>query len=452
MQEDRGGFVLSIVQESRQLAVYIYSAGGALAASVSRVWEGPLSADELLSSAITLSDVAVRRAGVTPFELVGVSVAASPHAVVCWEAVSGRPLGLWQTPVDWTARGSASRTTFLRSLTPGLAVDSERGAHGLRVGGVESWLVWNLTQGEAFALDVSHDLADLAPRRPDAGLQDAGLPDTLWPSVARGPGVLGRVAAVYLGGARPPVTSVACAPAAALYATGVQDAGAVFIGYREDGYTVARLEQRHLSLLAPGVRATVKPLGLPHSGDPAYACFGRFFAPQLALLWLETMFAKPDQSELAESLFAGDAFVVHAPGDRADRVTLAGVDVNSGSVDLFAAALRSMALCVDSSLACVPSGSVLRLQLFADDFSFAEPSLFAFQASLEQCAVTVSAGDASGFGAGLLALVGADELSPVKARELAQFGVHRERYDPARAVPGLDRLRERWRKWENDLL
>ncbi len=447
MLEDREGYALSIVQDSRQLAVYIYRSDGSQAARALRVWDGPLSADELLSSTITLSDVAVRRAGITPFELAAVGIAASPHVLVCWELVSGRPVGLWTTPEDWPARNVGGRLSFLLTCVPQLANASERSASGLRVGGVESWLLWNLTQGQLCFLDISHDLADLVQTA-----QDVPLPGAVWPHLANHPGVLGRVAAVYLGGARAPVTSIACTPVAALYATGIDETGTGFIGYREEGYLIVRLDERRAQMLSSGATA-VRPIGLPRTGGFAYAFFARFSAPQQAWLWLEALFPGNGLRDgLDEALFLGDSLVFRALSGRSDRVAL--VDVGSGlrPVDLFAAALRSMVLSVDGALSDIANGASLAFHLFADDVVFDEPALFAFQAAVSRCAVTVGAGDASGLGAALLAFVGADVLSPVKAREIALFAVQRERYDSGPLPAQADEWKRRWRNQPRDLL
>lgn len=454
-------YVMTVEQQSRQLAVHIYRISDwRQIATAGRAWDADedgliseLTPDELLSGAITLMEAALRRASVHPGDLVGVGIAASPHAVVAWEAVSGRPYGLWFTPPRWDTLSDDDQAAFLLDGEPDLRARlSGRSADHLRVGGVDSWLLWNLTQGDAFAIDVSHDLAGLC-----ASSVRSLLPVSVWPQPLIGPGPAGRLAQVYLEGARPIVGSLASAPVSALFSTGDERAGTSFIGYRQEGYivvlgdlpSVSREDQdepRDRDFGQTSIR--MRPATFCARGRGV--AIGRFYVSQMVIDWVEHLFYQRDAlPDIMVALFGPGPVVTRVHGDHPDRAALIDIDRRTTPAQLYAAALRSLAFCAhEYVLEAESAGRVSESAcLYADDSGYGLAALFAYQTAVSRRPLYCDRRSASAFGSALLTAVGAGAISLQAAIDAARDSADRERYDVADPLDHVPSLYDRWRQW-----
>jgi sugar (pentulose or hexulose) kinase len=451
---------MTVEQQARQLTVHIHRISDwRRMAAAARLWEAgedgqapELSPDELLSGVITLMEAALRRAGVHPEELAGLGITASPHAVVAWEAVSGRPFGLWFTPPLWDTWSDEEKPAFLLDGEPGLRARVEgRGAEYLRIGGVDSWILWNLTQGETFAIDVSHDLSGLCRQE-----THGPLPASAWPDPVSKLGPAGRVAPIYLEGARPLVGSLAGVPASSLFSTGDERAGTAFIGYRQEGYA-AVLCDRSWSLGENREQACGEAFSCGSRARPAVFCghergvmIGRFYAPQTVIDWVERLFYQRDAlPEIAVALFRPGPFVARELPERPDRAALVGIARDTAPAELYASALRSLAFSaheyiLQTSCAGRVSESAC---LYTDDAGYGHAALFAYQTAISRRLLYCDKRSAAAFGSALLTAVGVNAISLQSAVDAARDPADRERYDIADCPDHVPSLYERWLRW-----
>ena len=457
---NRNRHVLAIAQQSRELAVQVYDAADwRLAASARRVWEeddGPgMTPDEILSGVITLADATLRRAGITAFDLAAIGVAASPHAVVAWESVSGRPLGMWQTPPHFAGLCAGERDDWLAGQIAAAGAGDVRAPGRLQVGGIESWLIWNLTQGESFVIDVSHDLADGLPE-PPADAQDAAhnppRPPIALPKPVRSLGGVGRIGPIYLEGARTPVAAPASVPVAALFGTGDDKPGAAYIGYRPEGFIAVRVPSADAE--RPGASGAGESRAAVIGGGRGRVLIGRIFAPQTMIDWVESLFYQRDAlPDVAVALFSPGPVVAPARADRPDRAAIVDIGRDTTPAILYAAALRSFAFAAHDCLEAARMRWGLEGgALYSDETGYGIPALFAYQTAVSRRPLYCDKRHAAAFGSALLAAVGAGLLSAARARELARGSGDRERYDIAGEPAGLRELYGRWRNFAGDLV
>lgn len=453
-------YILTVEQQSLRLAVHIHRLPDwQRMATAGRVWEADedgrrleLTPDELLSGVITLMEAALRRAGVHPQELAGVGLTASPHALVAWEAVSGRPFGLWFTPLLWDTWSDDEKLAFLLEGEPGLRTRiSGRGAEHLRIGGIDSWILWNLTQGETFAIDISHDLAALC------AVGAFGWPASAWPTPVAKLEPAGRVAPIYLEGARPLIGSLAGIPVSSLFSTGDERMGTVFVGYRQEGYAAALCarsgdsgENREPAEAEDHSRICV-------SVRPAVSCtrdlgvmIGRFYAPQAVIDWVERLFYQRDAlPEIAVALFRPGPVVARANPERTDRAVLVDIARDTTPAGLYACALRSLAFSVhEYVLASKSAGwSSESACLYTDDSGYGQAALFAYQTAVSRRPLYCDKRPAAGFGSALLTAVGVNAVSLQTAVDAARDSADRERYDIADCPDHVPSLYARWLQW-----
>lgn len=215
---------------------------------------------------------------------------------ICWQCRRTEPMmeelarrGLGEAVAERTGLVldpyfTASKVAWILDNVPGARRRAENGE--LLMGTVDSWLVWNLTGGEAHATDRTNAsrtmLYDIHGQRWDSWLLDLfGIPESMLPEVKPSICRYGRVASDILS-SRPPIYGVAGDQQASLFGQRCFEAGEVKATYGTGCFV----------LMNTGAKAAASKSGLlttvtATAGDRAgYALEGSVFNAGSAVQWL----------------------------------------------------------------------------------------------------------------------------------------------------------------------
>jgi len=456
------GHLLTLTHRPTEMAVQVFDDQGRLLCRVERVLErNPsdadpfvLQADEALSSTITLMESALRRASVAAEDLAGIGFCVSCHAMVLWNQVSGAPLLTIDTPSHWSHLGPCDAAAYLRVAVA--AAMREPGAPGraedLRVGGMDSWLLSSLTQGESSYIGQGHDFSLYAFAADGQINSDfvalCQLSACSLPALMAAQG-MPRLSAIYLDGARPRVCALTYVQTASLIGTGLESPGrGAFVTYDREGAVALSVGERKTSLTdLDGVRLLgYRPL--PSMAAPGVlALMGRFTTPQLIASWLDVQVVmSPQVAAVAVELGQTGPLVLPADPWLPGQAAVFGIVPGTTPEILYAAALRSMAFSVREILeqAEAITGNGVDI-LYTDVVGYGIPSLFSFQAGLCRCPVLASTGDSSALGAAAVTGLAAGLWSRQTAAAMLEEQYSMRRYD----VPQIDEsVHEQYFQWK----
>ena len=334
------------------------------------------------------------------------AIANQRETTVLWDRRTGRPVA---PAIVWQDRRTADRC---RALDPesirartGLVPDPyfsatklewllrERPAEGLAFGTVDSWLVWNLTQGGVHVTDATNasrtllcNLAELA--WDDDLLALFGVDRSVLPRIVASSGDL---AEAELLGARLPLRGIAGDQQAALYAQGCRGPGEAKATYGTGTFVLEHT----------GDDATLPPPGLLQTAAvDGYAFEGAVLVSGAALQWLRDglglIAAAAETEAIAHSVVSseGVVFVPSLTGlgspwwDADARGLVAGITRGTTRAHLVRAALEAIAHQVADIVDAFPDPlTVLR----ADGGAAANGFLMQFQSDLLGLPVEVAA-------------------------------------------------------------
>ncbi|MCY0869502.1 MAG: hypothetical protein OWT27_02805, partial [Firmicutes bacterium] len=256
------GHVLTIAIRPQRLSVDVFAADGRIEGAT-RAWElsddgmvdGHVTPDQLLASVLTLVTTTLRRSGVSALAVEGIGISAPGASVTAWHQVTGEPAGVWRTPISYDAWDVRERVRFLVNCVRTAGADPAQ----LRFGGVESWLLWNLTGGQDWSLDASHDLAPLcAGGHDEAAAQEAlakfGIARSALPRVVREIGPFAAAGPIFLHGVGAPFTAICGVAPALLTGYGCEDGDDAVIAYERDGFAASFASDR----VAAGTRPVAR--------------------------------------------------------------------------------------------------------------------------------------------------------------------------------------------------
>ena len=325
----------------------------------------------------TCREVIRKAGGVARFAAIGIT--NQRETAVLWDATTGEPLHraiVWQDrrtadvtaalaaaghePAVQAATGlildpyfSASKFAWLLDAVPGARARAEAGA--VKLGTIESWLIWKLTAGDSHVTDATNAsrtaLMDLAARRwrPDlAALFDvpmAGLPEIRDCDAAFG------VSEPSLFGAALPIHGAAGDQQAALVGHGALKAGDAKITYGTGAFLVANVGTEPVA----STSRLLGTLGYAAGGRAAWALEGSIFSAGSAIQWLRDGLKVITDSRQSEAMAQGlkdNGGVYLVPGftglgapwwEPAARGTLVGLTRDSGPAQMVRAALEALA-------------------------------------------------------------------------------------------------------------
>jgi len=377
------------------------------------------NAQDIWSSQKNSMDVALAKAGLTMADVTAIGITNQRETVIAWNARTGEPVGkaiVWQCrrTADYCDRLIAEGYDAVIKEKTGLVTDAyfsgpkirwilrnnpearELASQGeLRVGTVDSWLIWKLTGGKTHVTDVSnasrtmiyniHDL-DWDPEL----LQKMGIPADCLPQVVPSSGVMG-VTDAGIFGHEVPIAGAAGDQQAALFGQACYEVGMTKITYGTGCFMV----------MNTGPKAIPSPSGLLTTiawqvGDQVtYALEGTVFIAGALLQWMrdEMHFFEnvADTAQMAEAagstqgLYIVPAFVgLGAPyWDPYARGLIIGITRGTDRNQMVRAGLQSLAYQANDLLASMAADSGIRLKnVRVDGGASVNDYLCQFQADL----------------------------------------------------------------------
>lgn len=376
-------------------------------------------AKEIWQSVLAVAREVLKQTGVMPEEIAAIGITNQRETTVVWDKITGEPV---YPAIVWQCRRTTTIVEELRAKgweakireKTGLVLDAyfsgtklkwildevegarEKAARGeLLFGTIDSWLVWNLTDGKIHATDFSNAsrtlLYNIHTLEWDREiLTELNIPVGLLPKVMPSSGVWGECKPAFLGAAIP-IAGVAGDQQAALFGQGCFEPGMAKNTYGTGCFM----------LMNTGDRAVTSQNGLLTTiawgmeGRVEYALEGSAFVAGAAIQWLRDGLgligtaaeseAWASQVENTGGVYLVPAFVgLGAPyWDMRARGGIFGLTRGTGKAQLIRAALESMAYQTKDVLAAMEVDSSLNLRtLRVDGGAVTNNFLMQFQADI----------------------------------------------------------------------
>ena len=377
---------------------------------------------EIWSAQLQVSREAMERAGAKPEDIAAIGITNQRETTIVWDAATGKPVYpaiVWQCrrtadrveqlrADGWTekirartglipdAYFSATKLAWILDNVPGARERAQRGE--LRFGTVDSWLIWNLTEGRVHATDYTNasrtmlfDIHRLCWM--EDLLDHFKIPRSMLPEVRPSSGVLGETA--LLGGSIP-ITGAAGDQQAALFGQCGFEPGDGKSTYGTGGFL----------LLNTGERAVRSEQGLlttiaASAGEGVqYALEGSVFIAGAAIQWLRDELDILESSPQSEALCrqvpdSGGICVVPAFSglgapywEPYARGTIVGLTRGTTRAHLVRATVESLAYQTNDLLQAMGREAGLELRtLKVDGGACANDFLMQFQADISRVAI-----------------------------------------------------------------
>ncbi len=376
-------------------------------------------ANDIWNSQKQSMEAALNKAGLTPADLAGIGITNQRETVVAWNAKTGAPICpaiVWQCrrTAEFCDQLIAEGFDRLIKEKTGLVTDAyfsgskmrwilktakaarELAANGeLRLGTVDSWLIWNLTAGRLHVTDFSNasrtmlfNIRELQWEK--AILDRLEIPEDTLPEVKPSAGVVGLTdQAVF--GHEVPIAGIAGDQQAALFGQACFERGMVKNTYGTGCFMVMNtgaepIDSEHglLTSIAWGIEDRI-----------TYALEGSVFIAGALIQWMRDelgLFADASETEAmataipsSEGVYIVPAFVgLGAPyWDAYARGTIVGLTRGTSKNHLVRAALQSLAYQSNDLLEAMKKDSGLRIKdLRVDGGAAANNYLCQFQADI----------------------------------------------------------------------
>ncbi len=429
---------------------------------------------------------ALARAGATLRDLAAIGIANQRETVVLWERASGRPLApaiVWQDRrtadvcAALRAQGaeellrqrtglladpyfSATKLAWLLDHVPGARARAERGE--LAAGTIDSWLVWQLTQGRSHLTDVSNASRTLlcslhTGQWDDELLALLRVPRALLPAIVPN---CGELAVAHIGGVDVPITGLAGDQQAALFGQACIAPGMAKNTYGTGCFALLHTGTQAVASQHRLLTTIAWRLG---AGEPLhYALEGSVFVAGAAVQWLRDglglVASAAEAAQLAASVpDSGGVYLVPAFAglgaphwDAQARGLLIGLTRGTTRAHIARAAIDAMAYQSAELLAAMQAdvaaqGGAALAELRVDGGASANDALMQFQADLLGVPVLRTAQpEATALGAAFLAGLGAGLW--VDAAQPAALWRAQRRFTPAWDEAERAAALARWRQ------
>jgi glycerol kinase len=238
-------------------------------------------------------------------EIVGVALSTQRESVVGWRSSTGAPLGPvigWQDrrTASWCSQALSEQDGQLVKARTGLRVDpmfsapkmrwlldvaTEVSIDDVRLGTVDSWLVWQLTSGTEHLCEAGNAsrtlLYDITALDWNPELSDVfGVPAATLPAIVASDQGFGTTSGVPLVPDGTPIVAVLADSHAALFGQGCTDAGTAKATYGTGSSVMAPVRD----LTAGDARIPVT-LAWVIDGSPTYALEGNILSSGATLAW-----------------------------------------------------------------------------------------------------------------------------------------------------------------------
>ncbi|MFP4389970.1 MAG: glycerol kinase GlpK, partial [Desulfococcaceae bacterium] len=362
---------------------------------------------------------ALEQANLAPSDIAAIGIANQRETVVAWHAETGEPVG---KAIVWQCRRTAEYCDELKAEgfdrvikeKTGLVTDAyfsgskirwilrnntearELASQGLlKVGTVDSWLIWNLTGGKVHATDVSNACRTMIFNihtlkwEPEI-LRKLGVPEDILPEVKPSSGVLGETdPAVF--GAKVPIAGVAGDQQAALFGQAGYEKGMSKITYGTGCFMVMNTGSEPI----PSPSGLLTTIAWQIGDQVTYALEGSVFIAGALMQWMRddlNLFDDVAETEKmataipsSEGLFIVPAFVgLGAPyWDPYARGVMVGLTRGTTKNHIVRAGLQSMAYQANDLLTAMTRDSGIRTKVVrVDGGASANNYLCQFQADI----------------------------------------------------------------------
>lgn len=380
--------------------------------------------EELWKTQISTALAVIEKQGALPSEIQGIGITNQRETIVAWNRATGNPI---HNAIVWQDRRTASlcqalkeedREALFRQKT-GLLLDPYFSAtkihwllenvptaqelarkEKLAVGTVDSWLIWNLTNGRCHVTDASNAsrtlLYNIHTQEWDSELIDLlDIPPHILPEVCTSSGVIGETDSAYFG--EPiSISGVAGDQQSALFGQICWNRGEAKNTYgtgcfllMNTGQEPVHSEHRLLTTVAWEI-----------DGKTQYALEGSVFMGGAVIQWLRDQLGIIDKAsemealarsvESSEDVYLVPAFTgLGAPHwDPEARATITGLTRASSDAHIARAALEGIAHQVTDVIECMQNDSGMKLrELRVDGGASENDLLMQFQADLLHCPV-----------------------------------------------------------------
>jgi glycerol kinase len=400
---------------------------------------------------------------IDPTAVAAIGISNQRETILAWDRATGRPLG---PAVIWQCRRTADFCQHLRErdLEPflrgrtGLTIDPLFSASKARwllkqveaggghkdtvcLGTVDSWLLWNFTDGRVHATDVSNaartQLFNLRTAKwDDELLQLFEIPSSALPQIVPSSGVIAETAAVGNLRAGIPIASMIGDSHAALFGQRGFLPGSIKATYGTGSSLMTPIQDLRIS--ERGLSSTVA-WGMENI---TYALEGNISVTGSAVQWFGQFLGAEDPAQRVASLAqeakeTGGVYVVPAfvglgapHWNEAARGMISGMTRGTTSAHVARAVIESIAYQVrDVFDAMQRDANITLSSLLADGGATRNEQLMQFQADILNCTVLRnSSGEVSPLGAAYLAGLGTGFWSNLE--EIAALPGEFERYEP----------------------
>lgn len=267
--------------------------------------------DEIWQSQLEVAREAIAKANIRPESIKAIGITNQRETTLVWDRVSGRPV---YNAIVWQDRRTAALCDelkaegwqdYIRSST-GLVIDAyfsgtkvkwildhvegarERAEKGqLCMGTVDTWLMWNLSNGKIHATDYSNASRTLlynihALKWDEKILKRLNIPLSMLPEVKSSSGIFGYTAPEWLFNVSVPVSGVAGDQQSALFGQGCFTPGMAKNTYGTGCFMLMNTGEKPVAS-THGLLTTIA-WGL--DGKVSYALEGSVFIAGAAIQWL----------------------------------------------------------------------------------------------------------------------------------------------------------------------
>lgn len=384
---------------------------------------------EILSSVLTTAREVITESRIDPGQIAAIGITNQRETAIVWDRHTGEPVYnaiVWQSRqsadicADLSARGygelvraktgllidpyfSGTKVRWILDNVPGALQRARQG--DLKFGTVDSWLIWNLTDGGVHVTDYSNAartlMYDIHARRWDEALLEMlGVPQGMLPEVRSSSELYGATAERHFFGTAVPLAGIAGDQQAALFGQACFEPGMAKNTYGTGCFM----------LMNTGSEAVASHHGLLTTiawgvdGQVEYALEGSIFVAGSAVQWLrdgiQIIEHAAETEALARSVESADgvyfvpAFVgLGAPYWRSDaRGAVFGLTRGSTRAHLARAVLESLAYQTRDVLDAMQADSGIELKsLRVDGGAVGNDFLLQFQSDILGVAVQRSA-------------------------------------------------------------
>ena len=435
--------------------------------------------DEIISSQIAVAVEAIAQARAHADEIAAIGIANQRETTIVWNRDTGKPIHnaiVWQdrrtadicerlrregyadliqqrTGLLIDAYFSATKISWILENVPGARSLADDG--NLAFGTVDSWLVWNLTQGRVHATDVTNAsrtmLFNIHACDWDSELLDLfRIPRSMMPRALPSSEIYGKVQGVN-GLEQIPIAGIAGDQQAALFGQRCSSPGMTKNTYGTGCFMLQNTGQRAV----PSSNRLVTTIAWKLGNTTEYALEGSVFVGGAVVQWLRDGLGLIRKSEEVEALaktvpdnggvYFVPAFVgLGAPHwDSYARGSIFGLTRGSTSGHIARAAVESIAYQVADLLDAMrrDSGDEVR-ELRVDGGAATNDSLMQFQADiLGVPVIRPEVTETTALGAAYLAGLATGFW---KASDLTKSAGHDRRFEPSMAESQARKLRDRW--------